>query len=137
VKKKENLIFRNHIPNLLLKKIKINKSEKIISKTVQNIIENIDKEENIFYSFSKQFKFNFKEKELAKYDRFKNIVIVGMGGSILGSKAIYSFLKHKIKKNFIFLDNLDNDKINKLDKKKNSNKFLFILISKSGNTNET
>ena len=137
MKKKENLIFRNHIPNLLLKKIKINKSEKIISKTVQNIIENIDKEENIFYSFSKQFKFNFKEKELAKYDRFKNIVIVGMGGSILGSKAIYSFLKHKIKKNFIFLDNLDNDKINKLDKKKNSNKFLFILISKSGNTIET
>jgi glucose-6-phosphate isomerase len=137
VKKKENLIFKNHIPSLLFKKLKINKTEKLISKTVENIIKNIDKEENIFHSFSKQFKFSFKEKELAKYDRFKNIVIVGMGGSILGSKAIYYFLKHKIKKNFIFLDNLDNDKINKIDKKKNSNKFLFILISKSGNTIET
>ena len=118
MKKKENLIFKNHIPSLLFKKLKINKTEKLISKTVENIIKNIDKEENIFHSFSKQFKFSFKEKELAKYDRFKNIVIVGMGGSILGSKAIYYFLKHKIKKNFIFLDNLDNDKINKIDKKK-------------------
>ena len=28
-----------------------------------------------------------------------------MGGSILGTQAIYDFLKHKIKKNFIFIDN--------------------------------
>jgi len=29
-----------------------------------------------------------------------------MGGSILGSEAIYQFLRHKIKKKFIFINNL-------------------------------
>ena len=29
-----------------------------------------------------------------------------MGGSILGTQAIHDFLKHKIKKNFTFIDNL-------------------------------
>ena len=30
-----------------------------------------------------------------------------MGGSTLGAQAIYDFLKNKIKKNFFFIDNLD------------------------------
>ena len=54
--------------------------------------------------------------------------MIGMGGSTLGTQAIYDFLKHKIKKNFIFIDNLQT-KINK-DKKKLYN----LIISKSGNT---
>ena len=33
-----------------------------------------------------------------------------MGGSSLGTQAIYDFLKHKIKKNFEFLDNLKPNK---------------------------
>ena len=41
-----------------------------------------------------------------------------MGGSILGSKAIYSFLKHKIKKKFIFIDNLDQCFLKKIQKRK-------------------
>ena len=60
-----------------------------------------------------------------------------MGGSILGSKALYSFLKHKIKKNFIFIDNLDFKLLKSVNIKKNPSKFLFIIISKSGNTTET
>ena len=55
-----------------------------------------------------------------------------MGGSILGTKAIYFFLKHKIKKNFTFVDNLQNKK-----KNKEKNKFLNLIVSKSGNTIET
>ena len=31
-----------------------------------------------------------------------------MGGSTLGTQAIYDFLKNKIKKNFFFIDNLKN-----------------------------
>ena len=56
-----------------------------------------------------------------------------MGGSSLGSQAIYDFMKHKIKKKFIFFDNLDlsNKKIKTKQKKFN------IIISKSGNTLET
>ena len=54
-----------------------------------------------------------------------------MGGSSLGTIAIYDFLKHKINKNFYFLTNL-NQKI-KFPKKK----YLNLVISKSGNTLET
>ena len=55
-----------------------------------------------------------------------------MGGSILGMKAIYSFLKFKIKKKFLFIDNL-----NPIQKKEINTKNLNLIISKSGNTLET
>ena len=45
-------------------------------------------------------KFEFKFK---KFKKFKTILIIGMGGSILGAKAIYDFLKHKIKKTLFLL----------------------------------
>ena len=54
-----------------------------------------------------------------------------MGGSNLGARAIYNFLKNKIKKNFIFVDNLQPTK-NNIKKKYNN-----LIISKSGNTIET
>ena len=41
-------------------------------------------------------------KKIKKFKKFKTIIIIGMGGSILGSKAIYSFLKYKIKKKIYF-----------------------------------
>jgi glucose-6-phosphate isomerase len=55
-----------------------------------------------------------------------------MGGSALGAEAIYNFLKFKIKKKFIFFNNLKSG-INKKSKKN----ILNIIISKSGNTLET
>ena len=60
-----------------------------------------------------------------------------MGGSILGTKAIYSFLKHKIKKKFVFIDNLDQDFLSKIKQECKLAKTLFLIVSKSGNTNET
>ena len=55
-----------------------------------------------------------------------------MGGSTLGSEAIYNFLKKKIRKKFLFIDNINNKKIY------NSKKKIFnLIISKSGNTLET
>jgi glucose-6-phosphate isomerase len=59
-----------------------------------------------------------------------------MGGSILGAKALYSFFKRKIKKNFFFQDNLSERNILELNSKK-FNKSAYIFISKSGNTIET
>ena len=53
-----------------------------------------------------------------------------MGGSILGTQAIYSFLKHKIIKKVNFYDNLESNL--KIDKKS-----INIIVSKSGNTLET
>ncbi len=79
-------------------------------------------------------KFEIKFK---KFKKFKTIFIIGMGGSILGAKAIYDFLKHKIKKNFIFIDNLDENYLKSIKKNNSLSKSLFIIISKSGNTIET
>ena len=58
--------------------------------------------------------------------------VIGMGGSILGAQSIYEFLKHKVKKNFSFVDNLQAN-IN-LKNKANS---INLIVSKSGNTLET
>ena len=55
-----------------------------------------------------------------------------MGGSILGTRAIYDFLNYKIKNKFQFIDNLVLKK--KIYKKKKSTN---IIVSKSGNTLET
>ena len=60
-----------------------------------------------------------------------------MGGSILGSEAIYYFLQSKIKKKINFFDDLDISKITEFKKKQSLSKTLFIIISKSGNTIET
>ena len=67
-----------------------------------------------------------------KFKKNRLIKVIGMGGSILGSKAIYDFLQIKIKKKFHFIDNLNTK--NDFDKKK---KYKNLIISKSGNTLET
>ena len=95
------------------------------------------KNPSLLKSLSSSKNNNYDFKRIEKFKKFKTVVIIGMGGSILGSKAIYSFLKHKIKKNFIFIDNLDFELLKKVKVKKNLSKFLFIIISKSGNTTET
>ena len=56
-----------------------------------------------------------------------------MGGSILGTEAIYHFLKNKIKKNFYFNNNLQA----RLKVKNKSVRYLNLIVSKSGNTLET
>ena len=57
---------------------------------------------NFFSLFDKNYNFSIKIKDLKKFKKFKTVVIIGMGGSILGSEAIYNCLKFKIKKNFSF-----------------------------------
>ena len=78
-----------------------------------------------------EVKYSYTKKSIKKLKGYKDIRIFGMGGSSLGTLAIYDFLKHKINKNFYFLTNL-NQKI-KFPKKK----YLNLVISKSGNTLET
>ncbi len=83
-----------------------------------------------FKSFKKNYKYAYDLKRIKKYSNFEKINIFGMGGSSLGSKAIYNFLSNKIKKKVTFFENL------KL-RKNNNDKSLNIIISKSGNTLET
>ena len=117
----------NH-KNILFKNFKLNK------KTIntKKILTELLKEDNkILQSLSTNYSDSYTKKSLSKYKNFKNIRIIGMGGSSLGTRAIHSFLKHKIKKKLIFFDNLQANRI------KDNRKHLNLIISKSGNTLET
>ena len=78
-------------------------------------------------------------KKFAKSVKQKYIAVIGIGGSSLGTFAIYDFLKrtYNYNKFLHFFDTTDpvdiNSKIKKLDLKDT----LFIVISKSGTTIET
>ena len=67
---------------------------------------------------------------------FKNIALVGVGGSSLGVKAIYEMLAHG-QKNLIFFDNLDPFLISSNLNKISLDDPRFIISSKSGTTIET
>ena len=127
-----NFIEKKHL-NVKNKK---NLKKKFL-KNIKKIIVNLNLQNNVFFSLSRKFSYSFKINSLENFNKFKNIAIIGMGGSVLGSEAIYCFLKKKIKKNIIFIDDIDSEKLKIFDKKINKNKTLFIVISKSGNTVET
>ncbi len=121
----KNIFFKN------FKKASSNKSIKInLSKIIKYDLNN---KNNLLFSLTNKYKYSYDKKKLRFLKKnFSIFNIIGMGGSILGSKAIYYFLKDKIKKNFFFVDNLVVFKNNLSNKKK-----LNIIISKSGNTLET
>ena len=129
---------------IILNNIKLNQSKDLKLKSFKkfeeifkNIIKNISYPNNTLNVLSKNFDYNFKKNEIEKFKKFKKIALVGMGGSILGTEAIYSFLKHKIKKKVYFFSDLDEDKILKIKNKEKLSEILFVIISKSGNTIET
>ena len=84
------------------------------------------------HSLNKDYKYSYNKKKLKYFKKFNSFNLIGMGGSILGSEAIYDFLNFKIKKKFYFYNNLQSNQLNK-----NENKRINIIISKSGNTLET
>ena len=92
----------------------------------------LNENSDIIKSLGRNYKYSFQKKQIKKFKKNVNFRVIGMGGSSLGAKAIYNFLKHKIKKNFEFFDNLNPICI----KNKNKN-FTNLIISKSGNTIET
>ena len=132
-----NLKFKNyfqlkHFKKKSSKKL-LGKFDKIFKETEREVFDST----STLYTLNKEFNFNFKIKDLKKFQKFQNVAIIGMGGSILGAEAIYNFFKNKIKKNFYFFNNLNEDEVTNFKKEINLSKVLFIIISKSGNTVET
>ena len=119
----------------LIENIKIkNFNKRKPSKKLENSLNKLIEENNhIIKSLKNTYKDSWDLKKIQKYKNLSNITLVGMGGSIMGSKSIYSFLKDKIKKKFFFLDNFEYNKIKEIKKKNKLN----LIISKSGNTLET
>ena len=103
------------------------KNKKIYSK----LLSLLNEKTQVINSLGSYYKNSFSKKVSKKYKKSKNFRLIGMGGSTLGAQTIYQFLNYKIKKNFIFIDNLRPKY--KLSKNKNIN----IIISKSGDTIET
>ena len=104
------------------------KNLKKIKKKFDQIINN---KNEVIKSLTKNYVYSFKKKQLKKYKKFSSFRLIGMGGSVLGTQTIYEFLKHEIKKNFVFVDNLQNTRA------KSKKKFVNLIVSKSGNTIET
>ena len=116
--------------NISFKNFRLKGHNNNIKKILDNILI---KKNSVLESLSPNYKNSYSKKTILKFKKYNYIKIIGMGGSILGSESIYYFLKNKIKKNFFFHNNLQS-KINLIDKK---NKYLNLIISKSGNTLET
>ena len=101
----KTILFKNN----LIKKIK----SKNILKTKKEFLklkEDYEKKKiPLLTSFEKNYKLNYSKKLVKILRKKKNIILVGMGGSILGAKALYSFLKRKIKKNFFLIFRFKNE----------------------------
>ena len=134
---KKNFVIKNNINKKYFKNSLYLKDKKKLNKIIKNILNNIDNKENTLNILGKKVILDINRSNLKKFTKYKSIILIGMGGSTLGAQAIYFLLKQKIKKNFLFLDNLDQLKIEKIKKNINLKQSFFIIISKSGNTIET
>jgi len=92
----------------------------------------LKKNDQIVKSLRKSYKDAYSKKTFKILNKKLDYRVIGMGGSSLGSQAIYDFLKYKIKKNFFFVNNLQAKQ-----KKKTNKLYNNLIISKSGNTIET
>ena len=105
------------------------KSKKNLKKKLKSLIK---ENSEVLKSLSLNYKNNFNKKKLVKYKKFSNFRVIGMGGSILGTQAIYDFLNDKINKKFSFVNNLLSQ-----NKKNKEKKIINLIVSKSGETIET
>ena len=135
--KNKKIIYKNFIQKEFFNSKNNKKINKKFFDILNSITFNLDSSKSAINSLSNKFKFNFRIKDLNRFKKFNTVVVIGMGGSILGSEAIYFFLKKRIKKDFIFLNNIDEDELQRIKSKQKLSKILFIIISKSGSTIET
>ena len=90
----KNIFFQN-FKNLSSKSVK-NNLKKIIKYDLNN-------KKNLIFSLRNEYKYSYDRDKLNFLKKKNSLInIIGMGGSVLGSKAIYYFLKEKIKNFFFF-----------------------------------
>ena len=90
----ENISFKN----FLIKKKKL-----VVKKNLDLIL---NEKNQVIRSLLNSYEDSFSKKNTKNFNKKFDYRIIGMGGSTLGAQAIYDFLKKKIKKKFIFVDNL-------------------------------
>ena len=117
----KNINFKNFV--IKIKKFQISKKLRLL----------LNQNNRILSTLRPGYKYSYNNRIISKFKKSSSFTLIGMGGSILGAQAIYDFLKYKIKKNFLFINNIDSNLIIRNKKKNNVN----LIISKSGNTLET
>ena len=90
----KNIYFRN-----FKKKFKY-------SKVTEKLKFILNEKNEVINSLSENYKYSYKKNKISKYKKQSQFRVIGMGGSSLGAKAIYEFLRNKIKINFEFVDKL-------------------------------
>ena len=68
----------------LRKIIKMISTKKIVDELIKN-------NNNLFKSFIPNSNYSFNFEDIKKFKKSKTVILIGMGGSILGTQAIYSF----------------------------------------------
>ena len=135
--KKKKIKIIDKFQNIFISRAKFKKISNDFSQLFARLEQDVNDPKKNLYVLNKDFTFNFNNEDIKQFKSFKTIAIIGMGGSILGTEAIYDFLKIKIKKKIYFFNDININKINDIKKKENLKKTLFLIISKSGNTIET
>jgi glucose-6-phosphate isomerase len=131
---KEDNFFKGYFNNSIKYRKNLKKTRKAFSSLILDLKSS---RIPVLESYKKEYSYSFSNALIKKFYNCNKIIIIGMGGSILGTKSIYSFLKKKIKKKVFFFDNLDSNLYSKFKKIKNLKSSCFVVVSKSGNTLET
>ena len=118
--------------NIIFKNFQFKKNINDIKKINKFLKKELILSSSLLNSFTTDYKYSFNKNIIKKFKNYKNINLIGMGGSTLGTEAIHNFLKFKIKKKIKFFNNLNNQ-----IKIEPNEKSLNLIISKSGNTLET
>jgi len=106
--------------NINFKNFKISSSKKNLRNDLKIFFSS---KNELSKSLSRKYKNCYDIKKIKKITKNSEIRLIGIGGSILGAKAIYDFLDKKIKKKFLFIDNFYKSNFN--NKKKNNKYFYF------------
>ena len=91
------------------KKIKITcfslkkRNNKKVKKLFSEILQKKDSKYKIIDTFSNNYQYSYSKKKINRLKKYKSISVFGLGGSSLCIKAIYDFLRFKIKKKSLFL----------------------------------
>ena len=102
--------------NISLSNFKLKKKNNNKKKVFKIFKKLLSSSNQVLSSLKSDYRDSYNKKFISKFERYNNFRLVGMGGSLLGAKAIYNFLSPKLKK-FQFIDNfsIDNFKKNKIE----------------------
>ena len=81
-------------------KLKLFRKKKLNENLKKKLTSLLNEDNFVIKSLKKEYKNNFNKKTISKFKNFINYRVIGMGGSSLGTQAIYDFIVNKIKKKF-------------------------------------